>query len=171
MTEPTQTEPTQRDYRPVSDSDSNSEDWRAMHTLDLVCFTPPFRFTARAMRRFAETPHAITLLAESGGQLAAFAITHIERRTAYIVTLDVAPVWRRQGLARRLMQESETRAHAAGAHDIALHVFPGNHAALQLYESLGYRRTGLAPNFYAPAHDALIYSKPLTPAPEAAPPR
>jgi len=178
MTEPTQPEPTLRDYRPHFDSDSDfdSEDWRAMHALDVVCFAPPFRFSRRVMRRFAETPGAITLLAEADGQLAGFCIAHIgskpiqdrqtgsqpiEARTAYVVTLDVAPAWRRKGLARRLMQQIESRAQAAGAQSMALHVFPGNVAALKLYEALGYERISVAVGFYGPGLDALLYRKSL----------
>jgi ribosomal-protein-alanine N-acetyltransferase len=128
------TEPTLRDYRP------DSTDWQVMHALDLVCFAPPFHFTRSAMRRFAETPGAITLLAEADGLLAGFSIAHLatqpsgtrqpDARTGYIVTLDVAPEWRRKGLARRLMHQIELRAHTAGAHSMALHVFPGNLAAV-----------------------------------------
>src|SRR5579871_1173327 len=99
-----------------------------MYALDLECFAPPFRFTRRAMRRFAEQPGAITLLSETDTQppqLAGFVIAHLEGRAAYIATLDVAPAFRRRGLARTLMQETESRALAAGAQEIALHVFTG----------------------------------------------
>ena len=147
---------TLRDYRP---GDAN-----AMYALDLECFAPPFRFTLHAMRRFAEEPQAIVLLAESSAvgrppQLAAFAIAHMEGRTAYIVTLDVAPPFRRRGLARTLMSEVESRALTAGANEIALHVFTGNAAAISLYESLGYNRVRMAENFYARNIHALIYRK------------
>jgi len=153
---------TLRDYRPSSEN----RDWEAMYALDLDCFEPAFRFSRRAMRSFAQAPHAITLLLESrtinnAAQLAAFSIAHIEGSTAYVVTLDVASAFRRRGLARRLMAETELRARTAGAHEVALHVFTGNTAAIQLYESLGYNRTGLAENFYARNLDALIYRKKL----------
>jgi len=136
----------------------------AMFALDLECFTPPFRFTRRAMQSFAEQPGAITLLAESSAQppqLAGFVITHMEGRTAYIVTLDVAAAFRRHGLARLLMAETELRALAAGAQEIALHVFTGNTGAIAFYESLGYSRLRLAENFYARGVHALVYRKEL----------
>ena len=146
---------TLRDYRPGDDA--------AMYALDLECFAPPFRFTRRAMRRFAEQPGAITLLAESNlrhpPELAGFVIAHMEGRTAYIVTLDVAPAFRRRGLARTLMQETESRARATGAHEIALHVFTGNTGAILFYESLAYGRLRMAENFYARGVHALVYTK------------
>lgn len=153
-----QDEITLRDYRP---SDAN-----AMYALDLECFEPPFRFTSRAMRQFAEEPHAIVVLAEATRKntppkLAGFTIAHLEGRTAYIVTLDVAPLFRRRGLARRLMEETESRARAAGAQEIALHVFTGNAGAIAFYEELGYSRMRMAENFYARAAHALVYRKKL----------
>ena len=149
---------TLRDYRPG--------DAAAMYALDLECFAPPFRFTLRAMRRFAEQPGAIVLLAESSHphpKLAAFVIAHMEGQTAYIVTLDVAPIFRRNGLARILMAETESRAGAAGAREIALHVFSRNTGAIAFYESLGYNRLRMAENFYARGVHALIYQKQMSP--------
>jgi len=161
---------TLRDYRPSPEN----RDADAMYALDLQCFDPPFRFSRRAMRSFAETPGAITLLAESlpadsdpsqaaqpAPLLAGFCIVHVEDRTAYIVTLDVAPAFRRHGLARRLMAEVEARARAARAAQMTLHVFTGNTGAMQFYESLGYNRTGRTENFYGRGLHALVYSKRL----------
>ena len=147
---------TLRNYQP-GDADS-------MFALDLECFQPPFHFTRRAMQRFAEQPGAITLLAESSAQppqLAGFLIAHMEGRTAYIVTLDIAATFRRRGLARVLMAEAESRALAAGAQEIALHVFTGNTGAIAFYESLGYNRARMAEDFYAHGVHALVYRKEL----------
>ena len=83
---------TLRDYRPG--------DSEAMYALDLVCFEPPFRFSRAAMRGFAEAVGALTVLAEAQGELAGFCIAQLEKQNAYVVTLDVAPTWRRRGLAR-----------------------------------------------------------------------
>jgi [ribosomal protein S18]-alanine N-acetyltransferase len=150
---------TLRDYRP---GDAN-----AMYALDLECFEAPFRFTSRAMRQFAEEPHAIVLLAEAHvsknlpPRLAGFAIAHKEGQTAYVVTLDVAPPYRRRGLARRLMEDTESRARATGAQEIALHVYTGNLGAIAFYEALGYNRMRMAENFYARGAHGLVYRKKL----------
>ncbi len=142
---------TLRSYRPG--------DWQAMYALDLICFAPVFQFNRGAMRSFAETPGAVTLLTESEGKLAGFCIAQLEDRTGYVVTLDVAPEWRRRGLARRLMAAVESKLHAAGAMETQLHVFTGNSAAIHFYESIGYERVGMAENFYAQNMHALIYRK------------
>jgi len=137
-------------------------DWQAMHALDLVCFEPVFRFSRGAMRSFAEAPGAVTVLAEAQGKLAGFCIAQLEDRTGYVVTLDVAPAWRRHGLARHLMAEVESRLHSADAAEMHLHVFTGNAAAIRFYESIGYVQTGVAENFYTQNLHALIYRKQLT---------
>jgi len=137
----------------------------AMYALDMECFAPVFRFSERAMRRFAEAEGAITLLAENDGKLAGFAIVQIEpsgdRAAGYVVTLDVAPAWRGKGLGRRLMAEMERRAAAAGASVMELHVYDGNAAALRLYEAIGYAKAGVRPGFYGRGLDAVVYRKQL----------
>jgi ribosomal-protein-alanine N-acetyltransferase len=144
-------EVTLREYRPG--------DWRAMHALDLVCFEPVFQFSRGAMRGFAEAPGAIVVLAEATAELVGFCVVNMERQTGYVVTLDVAPTWRRRGLARRLMEAVEAKVRAAGGVGIALHVYPANTAAMQFYESIGYGRVGMAEGFYSRGLDALVYRK------------
>lgn len=142
---------TLREYRPG--------DWVAMYALDLECFEPAFRFSRRAMRGFAEAPGAITVLAETDDVLAGFCVAQIQGQVAYVVTLDVATAWRRQGLARRLMAEIEMRVRTAGALTMALHVYNRNTAAVRFYEWIGYTRNGIAERFYGRGLDALLYSK------------
>ncbi len=151
-----------RQYRPG--------DWQAMHALDLLCFDAAFQFSRRAMRGFAEAPGAVTLLAEvEAHELAGFCIAqsvgHARCRSGcqsgYLVTLDVATVWRQRGLARRLMEEAESRLRAAGAVAMDLHVFTGNANAIRFYEGIGYERTGTAVDFYARGLNALLYRKKL----------
>lgn len=136
-------------------------DWEAMYALDVLCFEPPFRFSRRAMRGFAEATGAITILAEVEGHLAGFCVVQMEEDLGYVVTLDVAPAWRRHGLARRLTAEVESKVRAADGTAMALHVFPGNAGAVHFYEAIGYQRTGTVEGFYGRGLDALLYLKPL----------
>ena len=144
-------EVTLRDYKPG--------DSEAMYALDLICFEPVFRFSRRAMRGFAEATGAVTVVAEAEGQLVGFCVAQLEDNLGYVVTLDVAPAWRRQGLARRLMEEVEARVRAAGGVGMILHVFTGNVGAMQFYEGIGYGRIGMAEGFYGSGMDALVYRK------------
>jgi len=134
-------------------------DLEAIYALDMECFEPVFRFSRRAMRRFAEAAGAVSVVAEAEGELAGFTIVQMEQQAGYVVTLDVAPAWRRRGLAGRLMAEAEVRVQAAGGAAMELHVFAGNVGAMRLYEGMGYGRIGLVEGFYGRGLDALVYRK------------
>ena len=51
---------------------------------------------------------------------------------------------RRRGIGTALLREAEEWARAVGVRKLELHVFPHNDAALQLYESCGFRREASA---------------------------
>lgn len=141
-------------------------DLDAIFALDVVCFEPPFRFTREAMRRFAEAKNALTVIAESGAEIVGFAIVHVERagdaRAGYVVTLDVAPEWRRRGLAQRMMRRIEERAHAAQCAEMALHVSVENESAVRFYERAGYERSHVVRDFYGCGRNAWVYRKALS---------
>jgi ribosomal-protein-alanine N-acetyltransferase len=142
------------------------EDLEAIFRLDEACFEEEFRFDRRSMSAFAEDPDAITLISEDRGEVIGFVISRVKRIAAecraYVVTLDVAPDWRRKGIARELMEEVEVRALSSGACWIQLHVFRGNKAAIRFYEQLGYERIRVVRGYYGAAGlDAIVYGKDL----------
>ena len=141
------------------------EDIQALYELDLMCFDEPFRFDERAMRRFVLYRGAIVIVAEAEGVLAGFVIVHVIRRSrqklGYLVTLDVAPEFRRRGLARELVHLAEARALSAGAEGTALHVSAENEDAIRFYERAGYARLERCADFYGAGRDGWIYSKGL----------
>jgi [ribosomal protein S18]-alanine N-acetyltransferase len=149
-----------RDYR--------ADDLDGIFRLDEICFTREFRFDRESMREFAEKRNAVVQVAEEVcGRIAGFVIAHIERIAsewwAYVVTLDIAPEHRRKGLARQLMREAESRAAAAGARWIQLHVFTGNDEAIRFYEQMGYERIRIRRGFYGAAGlDAFVCGKDLS---------
>lgn len=146
-------EVTLREYR--------AGDWEAMYALDLVCFEVPFRFSRSAMRKFAEAPNAIVVLAEAHEKLAGFCVAHVEEGVAYVVTVDTAPEWRRKGLGARLMAETEARARLISVESMALHVYTGNSGAIRFYEMLDYEQLGVVDGFYGRGLDAFVYVKRL----------
>jgi len=72
---------------------------------------------------------------------------------------------RRRGLARRLMETLEQRAHASGFTLITLDTWRGD-AAESLYRSMGWREVGVIPDFAVTADgslgDTVIFYKSLS---------
>lgn len=54
----------------------------------------------------------------------------------------VAAAWRRQGVGRALMDAAAAWARDAGAHKVALEVWPHNQAARALYRRMGFAEEG-----------------------------
>jgi ribosomal protein S18 acetylase RimI-like enzyme len=87
-----------------------------------------------------------TFLAEGpGGRLVGMAGAFSEGNTFVVWGMWVAPEARRLGLGRELLASVLEWAHAAGpARPIRLEVNPEQVAAVNLYETLGFRFTGSA---------------------------
>ena len=81
------------------------------------------------------------------------------RRTeglGWIATLSVLPEYRRQGIARALLRECETRLHTER---VRLCVRLENAGAIRLYEQEGYGRVGTWTKYYNDGGDALVMEK------------
>ncbi len=62
-----------------------------------------------------------------------------DRHTALVEAVAVLPEWRGRGVGRRMMAEALAEARRAGRRRVALYVVEGNHVAIHLYTSLGFR--------------------------------
>lgn len=62
---------------------------------------------------------------------------------AYVYDIVIDEPWRGQGYGRATMLAAEDFARTLGKAEIGLNVFGSNHAARQLYESLGYAVTAV----------------------------
>jgi RimJ/RimL family protein N-acetyltransferase len=103
----------------------------------------------RAVRRH---PHAVVFVAESAdgivGRISLARDPHPASEHVADLGLMVELGHRRRGIGRALMEAAEEWARAVGILKLELHVFPYNHAAIALYESLGYEREGYRRNHY-----------------------
>jgi ribosomal-protein-alanine N-acetyltransferase len=82
-----------------------------------------------------------------------------------ILTLGVAPAWRRRGIARILIEDLITRGRTGGTQRLLLEVAADNTAALALYTSFGFARQGIRRHYYrrpqGPSVDAWRLCLPL----------
>ncbi|EUJ24988.1 hypothetical protein PGRAN_03865 [Listeria grandensis FSL F6-0971] len=86
-----------------------------------------------------------SLVVEIDGEFAGFALTGTRifqsRKIAWIGGIAIIPRFRKQGLARQLMEALITTYSKENVTESWLEVISNNHAAIRLYESLGYQKT------------------------------
>ncbi len=110
----------------------------------------PFDVERRRQRMVEdiEGDDAIVLVAEAGGEPVGHLGLHLARYGVADLGMVVAPAWRGRRVGTALMAEAVERARAAGAHKIALQVWPHNAAAIALYERFGFQREGYLTRHY-----------------------
>ena len=93
---------------------------------------------------------------------------------AEILTLAVAPAYRRRGVAALLLDEAMRMLRAGGTHRLFLEVAADNAAAIALYGKAGFTATGRRTGYYAragaPSVDAVIMALELALASRSAAP-
>lgn len=86
------------------------------------------------------------------------------KNVLYIMALGCLPAYRRQGIARKLLQYVLDYAESKKMHSIDLHVQVDNEAAIELYKKFGFETIEIKKQYYPriqPA-DAYFLQKKLT---------
>ncbi len=133
--------------------------------LDRVCFDAGVAYSLREFRSLLRSSKTFCILAEDGDSLAGFVIAQEavirKSRGGHVVTIDVAPAFRRRGIGRLLMERVEERLRTAGADWLRLEVAVNNSAAAEFYSGLGFEAIGRIPDYYHGSIDAIVMEKPL----------
>lgn len=139
---------------------AREDDLNALVELEQACFTSD-RLSRRSFRRWLQTSNRTFLVAVCGDQLVGYGLFLFHRGTilARMYSIAVAPGWRGAGIARRLIAAGEAAAEERGRLFLRLEVSVDNHAAIRLYESLGYQPFGIYPHYYENDDDALRMQK------------
>ncbi len=138
------------------------EDLPRLWALDRLCFEPGIAYSRREMQRFLLLPGAEGVLAEADGELRGFALGYPDASDlARVVTLDVHPDFRRQGLGRRLLRELLSRLAAGGSARAVLEVDVRNSGAIEFYRREGFRKVGRLASYYGRGLDAFEMTKTL----------
>ncbi|WP_029351443.1 GNAT family N-acetyltransferase [Bosea sp. 117] len=85
------------------------------------------------------------------GPVVGFILTRGVAPETEILSVAVAPRWRRQGLARRLVDGALGRLAAEGYTTVFLEVEEGNGGARRLYERAGFHEIGRRAGYYRTA--------------------
>jgi len=103
------------------------------------------------------------LVAFLNNETAGFAITRLnigkKQSFGHILTVDVAPAYRRRGIAQKILQEIEILFKDHGISESRLEVRENNIAALNLYHKLGYKEIAKLERYYGKANGLYLRKK------------
>src|SRR5664280_2133475 len=132
------------------------DDLPAVQVIERAAFSAPW--PANAYRTELETNKlAHYLVVRVGDEIAGFAGLWLMVDEAHVTTFAIAPAWRRNRLAERLLVAILDIALDRQATEATLEVRLSNLPARRLYEKFGFRPVGIRPRYYRDNHeDALI---------------
>ncbi len=88
--------------------------------------------------------------------------TKVTRPVLHLLTIDVSPEFRRQGVGALLMHWVLEQAQALGSQGVVLEVAVNNEPAQQFYRSFGFVQTRILPGYYNGRTDAYELERPET---------
>lgn len=127
----------------------------AVAELERLNFSTPW--DENSVRSELTNKLALWLVALDGEQVVGYVGSQTVLQEADMMNIAVADSRRRQGIARKLVEEL---IRQLDAYQLTLEVRQSNAAAISLYESLGFSQVGLRKNYYQkPKENALILRK------------
>ncbi|MBN8761140.1 MAG: ribosomal protein S18-alanine N-acetyltransferase [Thiobacillus sp.] len=132
-----------------------------IHRIELASYDHPW-----SLGNFADSLHAgySMWVREAGGEVIGYYVMMAAAGEAHLLNLTIAPLWRRHGLGRDLLDHCVARARDHRADCLFLEVRMSNVAAIGLYRGSGFADLAVRRDYY-PARgrreDALIMKKDL----------
>lgn len=130
-----------------------------MYQLEKTCFTLPWSQEQCQKALLQKTFVAFGAWMPEK-TLVAYISAYLPDKEMEILNIAVLPQLRRQGLARKMLAAVLQAAHKMGMQKASLEVRASNIAAINLYESMGFRQAGIRKRYYSDnQEDALIYCR------------
>lgn len=137
-------------------------DMPAVYEIGRECFTDAWR--KETLCADFERPHSAYLVAESAGEIVAYACLWFVVDEMQLVNIGVSQKARRCGIASKMMREILTEAKAHGMASMYLEVRTSNIAAQALYRKFGLAVKALRKGVYdLPKEDGFIMGRDLSP--------
>ncbi|TBU23703.1 acyl-CoA N-acyltransferase [Dichomitus squalens] len=139
------------------------EDLTAMQACNLQNL--PENYTMRYYLFYLLSHPQLSYVAEDGGRIVGYILARMdedvgegEEAHGHVVSISVLRSYRRLGLAKRLMLQSQrAMAEVYNAGYVMLHVRKSNRAAIGLYrDTLGFRVQETEKGYYADGEDAYV---------------
>jgi len=130
-------------------------DGSALAALYRTCF-PEKTIADDIAKKVLKDEPALVLVLDGENELTAFAYAWFIGDELQLLDLGVSPTYRRQGLARTIMQALAQAGRARGVTRITLEVRVDNLPAHVLYDALGFVAVGRRLAYYPDGCDALL---------------
>ena len=141
--------------------DFKTEDFEVLWRMDQECFPAGIAYSKPELRAYIRHRGSVTLVAADGdGKKQGFIEAHAGP-TGHIVTIDVLPGARREGVGSSLLHSVEQRLQAGGCRVVGLEAAVDNLGALAFYKRHGYSVIRTWPRYYSNGVDALVLRKDL----------
>jgi [ribosomal protein S18]-alanine N-acetyltransferase len=138
-----------------------ARDFAALHKLDQACFPPGISYSKFSLQYFLNLPAADCVVAEDGKTIAGFLLAESNPPLAHIITLDVAPAYRRVGLGSKLLAEIEKHFQFKEVHSVLLETAVDNERGIAFWQHHGYRTEAVLKRYYLGRVDAYEMRKKL----------
>lgn len=126
--------------RPNAVRRARRADRPAALAVDAVAFSAPWRLDEPGLREaLAATPTVRFRVATADGRVVGYAIAGRAGPRGYLQRLAVHPAAANRGLGRALVVDALAWLQRRGARRALVNTQEGNHAALHLYEALGFQ--------------------------------
>ena len=134
------------------------EELREMLELERVCFPPPTNYDFRTLRMFVSLNGAglLRIRKSVNGEQVLAAFHLFDCVAAELITLDVHPDFRRQGLGRQLLVESLGKLREFGHTHATCQIAVDNVASLELHKHFGFEPVTLLKGYYGRGRDAYL---------------
>ena len=134
------------------------EDILQLAELEKRCFSDPW--SVSAFEYELKNPLSVWLVAAEGDQVAGYVGSQTVIDESDMMNIAVAPAYRRQGIAEKLISMLIVQLKDRGSYSLTLEVRASNIPAIGLYQKLGFTQVGRRPNYYRnPKEDALVLRK------------
>lgn len=129
--------------------------------LEKLCFSAPW--SENSISSELTNPLSCWLVALDGDRVAGYVGSQTVLDESDMMNIAVDPQYRRQGIARALVEELVKCLARKGSRCLTLEVRASNAGAIALYGKLGFVQVGLRKNYYRnPREDAMILRKEWT---------
>ena len=136
----------------------NKEHVSQIAQLEAQCFSDPW--SEKSIASELENPLSLWLVAEENGQVYGYVGSQTVLDESDMMNVAVDPRFRRQGIARTLIETLIAELSKMGSRCLRLEVRVSNENARALYARMGFQQLGLRKNYYHnPKEDALILGK------------